>query len=275
MHVFVFLLFILGVKAETVSVYEMVKGKAFTMLKLDDGRVAYLPLFKSQDDLTGKKLSVTFKKGNEISKYSVVGERRVLSLDYEKPLRGYEPTVLLDYAEARKVMGSFNRKWLETAQCYDRAHVWVYDEYKKYNTKLMKAFLFFSDSYIERYKFEWWFHAAPVTYVRMNGESTPRVLDPRFAKDPLQFKKWTDIFMKNDAECRTISNYTEYSEHPGEDDCFLLETTMHYWQPKELEQNLAKNKFVDWEVTWAFKEGFGITLPFNYGDDDHLVFNSR
>lgn len=174
----------------------------------------------------------------------------------------YTPTVYSNYNYATDVLNRMRRQWSGSSQCYDRSHVWAYEE-AYYGRFLQKAFLFFSDSYISRYSFPWWFHTAPYALVRMGNENAERIMDPGFSQYPLKFKLWTDLFMKNKVECKLIQKYSQYSRRPGEDDCYLIKTSIYFWQPKDLEafenSGVEKKKFIDWEIRHAYKYGFGLT----------------
>jgi hypothetical protein len=100
--------------------------------------------------------------------------------------------------------------------------------------------------------------------VKLNGETVERVMDPGFNRYPLKFKLWTDLFMKNKAECKLVEKYSDYSTHPGEDDCYMMKTSIYFWQPKDLEaqerSGVVKTKFIEWEIKHAYKNAFNINL---------------
>lgn len=178
----------------------------------------------------------------------------------------FKPTVVKSYAVATNLLLTFNPNAIEGAQCYDRAHVWAYEASKKQKTELGKAWLFFADHYIKEYKFKWWFHVAPMATVMMKGEIAERIMDREFAKFPMQFKIWTDKFMVNKVECKEIRSYSEYSKHPGENDCYMLKSTPYFWQPKDLEEaeksGKEKQDYIPWEVAYAFRYGFGQLISY-------------
>lgn len=174
----------------------------------------------------------------------------------------FAPTVIANYSEAQKIMNTFNKTYLKGSECYDRAHIWSYETFQIFDTQSEKAFLFFADHYITNFRFKWWFHVAPVVKVNMKGNIEERVMDVRFSKNPLKMKLWTNIFMKNGVECKTVPLYTDYSQHPNEDDCYIIKSSMFYWQPKDLEEfarsGYEKTEFVPWEVRHAYKNAFGV-----------------
>lgn len=175
-----------------------------------------------------------------------------------------EPTILPSYKATQKILDGFNRGYIDGSQCYDRAHIWSYEAWEKDHILFQKMFLFFADHYIEKYRFGWWFHVAPIAKLTMKGELTERVMDPRFSKYPLKVELWTNIFMKNKAPCKEVPLYTDYSEHPLEEDCYLIKSSTYFWQPRDLEEfarsGYEKTEFVDWEVRHAYEHAFNKKL---------------
>jgi hypothetical protein len=234
------------------------------LLKFSDGRVGFLDE-ASSEDLAGKIVDVELDENHRVRTLRVLGTAPAASpmkLLLESPDFDYRPTVFASYADTQRQLDTFSRNYLPDSQCYDRSHVWVYSQNYYFGHKLMKAFLFFSDDYIRRYNHRWWFHTAPYAVLRMNNQLTERVLDAGFSRYPLQWKIWTDLFMKNKVNCKVISKYSEYSTRPGEDDCYLIKAHMYFWQPKDLEafelSGIQKTKFIDWEIRHSLREAFGI-----------------
>lgn len=173
----------------------------------------------------------------------------------------YLPTVLTSSSEVRKIFNSFRRDWSSSGQCYNRAHVWSYEAKNQFKHDSMKVFTFYTRKYIRKYNFEWWFHVAPFTYLKEGDMITEKVLDPRFAREPLSVKPWTDIFMRNKAICPVISKYSDYENHQEKEWCYLYKASMYYVQPLDLDNlertGTTKTKFLNWEVKRAYRNGFG------------------
>jgi hypothetical protein len=174
------------------------------------------------------------------------------------------PSVLggLDFA---RTYHRSSRRWLEgETQCFNRAHVWSYDWWKKNNFLSMKMFIFFTRKYIRQYNFEWWFHVAPYLHVNVEGRIRERMMDIRYTRGPVTVKQWSDIFMRNKADCLVITKYSEYANFPETGDCYLYRTPMFYYQPVDMEMEEAwgtqKTHWVDWEVREAFREAFGVRI---------------
>ncbi len=240
------------------------------IIKLIDGRVGFLDQ-EECPDVNPENLQRSIIDA-QLSEKSVLSGIRILeklndapgiSIEKSKQERLYIPTIYSSYDYATDVLAGMKRNWVNTSQCYDRSHVWAYEEaYAGRN--LQKAFLFFSDAYISRNDFPWWFHTAPYALVKLKGETVERIMDPAFTSYPLKFKLWTDMFMNNKVECKLVQKYSDYSTHPGEDDCYMMKTSIYFWQPKDLEAHdksgVQKSKFIDWEIKHAYKNAFGITL---------------
>lgn len=229
-------------------------------IKLSDGRVAFT---RDQSFYPGQVLDLELNYEHEIISAVPAYLAPVPvppSLTFTAG-NNFTPTVLKNYTVATNLLLTFNPNAIEGAQCYDRAHVWAYEASRKQKVELGKAWLFFADHYIKEYKFKWWFHVAPLATVMMKGEIAERIMDREFAKFPMQFKIWTDKFMENKKECKIIVRYSDYSRHPGEDDCYMLKSTPFFWQPKDLEEmeksGREKHDYIPWEIAYAFRHGFG------------------
>lgn len=238
------------------------------IVKFMDGRVGF---WDEENDPTLKPSSLRRSIIDaDLSETHILTSVRIIapldeapSFSQEKilPAPSYTPTIYSSYNFATDVLSGMRRSWTENSQCYDRSHIWAYEEAYA-GRHLQKAFLFFSDAYIGRYDFPWWFHTAPYALVRLRGEVVERVMDPAFSRYPLKMKLWTDLFMRNKAECKLIDKYSGYAQHPGEDDCYLIKTSRYFWQPKDLDaferSGVLKTRFIDWEVRHAYQNGFGI-----------------
>ena len=237
------------------------------MIKFTNGAVGFLSSTDARD-LEGEWVDIEFGANREITTLKSIPTpaeaiipTEFKSLFGEELPQEFRPTVYASYQDATNALTSFRKDSLRDAQCYDKAHVWAYEENYYHQSRLMKVFLFFSDSYIERYNNPWWFHVAPLGLVKMGSNVNERVMDGGFAQFPLKMKLWTDIFMKNKASCKVMERYSDYSRHPGEDDCYIYKASMYFWQPKDIEAleagQSAKTQFINWEIRHAYKHGFG------------------
>lgn len=175
----------------------------------------------------------------------------------------YRPSILSNLDEARSFFYDARQNHKES-QCYNRAHTWTYDWRVKRNLYSSKVWLFFTKRYIRRYKFEWWFHVAPMVHVIIGNEVKERMMDIKYARGPIKLKTWTDIFIRDGADCPVIEKYSDQADHPESGYCFLMKSSMYYYQPVDLEQleltGIEKNVWHEPEVKQAFLDALEIQI---------------
>ncbi len=192
---------------------------------------------------------------------SVMSEKNLLFEENEIP---YMPSILKNMDVARSFFYDARTTHKEESQCFNRAHVWAYEWRTKKNLYSSKAWLFFTRKFIRKYKFEWWFHVAPMVHVISDGQVKERVMDIKYARGPLKLKQWTDIFMRDNADCPIVEKYSDHANYPESGSCFLMKSSMYYYQPVDIEQKeilgFDKSKWQESEVRQAFLEAFDIKL---------------
>lgn len=151
-------------------------------------------------------------------------------LEFDSDKLQYTPTVFSSLESLKAAFLTMRRDSQRRSQCYERAYVWGYDLWETQEINSMKLFLFFTNKYIREYRYKWWYHVSPMSYV---GEQE-YVLDRLFTKRPLIPKTWTNIFMKNNALCKSVESYFEYSKDDPNEYCFLIRSTMFYLGPTAL-----------------------------------------
>jgi hypothetical protein len=176
----------------------------------------------------------------------------------------YIPTTIADLKVAQQYHRE-GRRNPKDSQCFNRAMIWSYEWWRNHSLRSMKILVFFTRNYIRRYNFEWWFHIAPYVHVKdEEGKVTEKVMDLKYTSGPRSFRQWTDIFMRNDAECPVITKYSEYADYPYTGECYLMRTNMYTYQPADLQMNEAwgytKAGFNSNEVKAAYLEAFDINL---------------
>lgn len=246
------------------------KGTEPHLILLTDGHVAFLP--KDQKDVA--------EILNEIEESRREGNLVVVELDKDlnlrsftayprktevkgprtfEPWRTYEPSVITSRS-AWKVFRKMRRNHQRDSQCYNRAHVWSFEEHQRSSLNSMKLFLFFTSKYIRTYRYYWWFHVAPMVLVGGHTQSNWRILDRTFTRSPLRTKSWTNIFMRNNAACKIVPKYSDYREHQQDQWCYLIPVSMYFWQPRDIERRdrtgFEKTSFLEWEVDYAYWEAF-------------------
>lgn len=192
---------------------------------------------------------------------SVMSQKNLLTEENEAP---YMPSILKNMDVARGFFYDARTTHKEESQCFNRAHVWAYEWRTKKNLYSSKAWLFFTRKFIRKYKFEWWFHVAPMVHVISDGQVKERVMDIKYARGPLKLKQWTDIFMRDNADCPVVEKYSDHANFPESGSCFLMKSSMYYYQPVDIEQKeilgFDKTKWQESEVRQAFLEAFDIKL---------------
>ncbi len=264
------LLFSLAASAERLTtrishIEEGKNSKDMHLILFENGRVGFLPADEKSNLLVIKDsfqrsewLEIELDRKNKFVSGSVVAApKRIEHLDDPIPEQGnYFPSNLGSFDEANTVFLRMNRRHQSASQCYNRAHVWAFEEFQKSQLRSMKLFMFFTRSYIRRYNYKWWFHVTPLTYV----SGTPMTLDRTFMRRPVPIKTWTDDFIYSKRNCPMINKYSQYRNNQEMEHCYLHPASMYYWQPRDLDNNertgFEKKQFIRSEVNWAYQEAF-------------------
>lgn len=233
-------------------------------IKFENGRVGF---FKSSDKSSVVSLEASRRqgewldieldgKGNFLAASVVAAPKNFEEAPLEKSRASYDPTNLSSIEEATTIFRRMNRRTDWSSQCYNRAHVWTYEEFKRTGLRSMKLFMFFTRSYIRKYRYKWWFHVTPMTYV--NGVAM--TLDREFMKGPAAVKTWTDKFIYSKRNCPVVSKYSDYRNNQETEHCYLHPASMYFWQPRDLEKyettGFEKTQYIPSEVNWAYREAF-------------------
>ncbi|HXH75270.1 MAG TPA: protein-glutamine glutaminase family protein [Bacteriovoracaceae bacterium] len=172
----------------------------------------------------------------------------------------YDPSVLPDQTLATTIFEEFRGNTRRRSQCFNRAHIWTYEEYNKRGTKLLKNFLFFTNRYIRNYNYKWWFHVAPMAIVNDNGVQKEMILDWEFAEAPEEINLWVTHFVTSGNACPTVQKYSDYSNNQEAQDCYFIKTSMYFWAPQDIEAfektGVERTEFIDWEIKQAYKQAF-------------------
>jgi hypothetical protein len=171
----------------------------------------------------------------------------------------YYKTVLPNIRDVEDLFQNGRRDYLEDSQCYQRAHIWAY-EWRNMNIYSSKTWIFFTRRYIRKYNFEWWFHVAPSVHVSTDEGIKERVLDLKYASAPLKLKSWSDIFIRDGSDCPVVEKYTDQADYPESSSCFVMKSSMYYYQPFELEleeiNGIEKNTWIREEVKQSYLQAF-------------------
>lgn len=245
---------------------------ADSLIRFENGRVAFL---SSHEKLLSDQLQESAERGDVVEvriddnqsllSVQTVEEHseqlKTFSLAEETVPVTYEATIVSGLAEATKIFNRLNKNWVRSSECTNRAHVWAHEEFTAHNLKSMKAFVFFTNSYIIRNRFKWWFHVAPMLKVREGGKIQHRVLDAMFNHGPVTVKEWINNFVFSKRDCKLDGKFHEYDRSADQtQDCYYFETPMYYWTPTDINneelQNVHKREFFQGEVRAAYSEAF-------------------
>lgn len=249
----------------TTRIHEMDEGigNEDTLVFLTSGHVALLTkrqksFLPELREIQAREalIHVTLNEERVIESYKLAREVKSVSipkLSSEQEI--YEPTVVENMEVARTYFNEARFKDKES-QCFNRAHTWVYEWFIKNTLYSNKTWLFFTRKYIRKYKFEWWFHVSPSIKVLEQGMPREKIMDIKYTRGPTTLKSWTNIFMKNDADCPMVSTYSDYANYPETGWCYTMRTSMFYYQPFDIESKetwgTIKSNWIDEDVKQAF-----------------------
>jgi hypothetical protein len=247
----------LMVKTSTGEVFWVAANDSALVEKLK-GRSAYERVFKAEVGLNGflSDLKVTSKKAL-YSEFDNLGSENKES---------FYPTVHTSEAYMRDAFNSLDNRTHEDSQCYNRAHPWAYDLWRTRGINSMKIFLFFTDKYIREFRHKWWFHVAPMTYLATPQGAVEYVLDRSYSERPLFTRVWTNTFIKNEAECRSVNNYFDYFKDSPTEYCYLIRSTMYYRGTVALrrrDEGVSRNRWSLREMREARQQAFIYANDYN------------
>lgn len=215
------------------------------LVKLFSGRVAFID---SKDKALLKQIEKSLQQKDwlelTLGKHSALEEITIVSRANERVISNFASTSnfqdpyipsVVSLTKATSIFNKMRQDYNQKGQCFNRAHIWTYEEYMRSKLNLNKLFLFFTSRYIRTYRFGWWFHVSPMAYVGGTKNLNMRVLDRRYTTGPRMSKTWTDIFIKSKKACKIVSNYSQYRDNQRSEDCFLIPSSMYYLVPSDLD----------------------------------------
>lgn len=237
------------------------------LIKLENGRVVFvekedtdlLNTFRASrkhDDL----LEIELAEDNSLVSAESINENKTEEETEPTVRASFEPTVIEGYNNALSLFRRMRRDYQNASQCYNRAHIWQYEENKKTGVSSQKTFLFFTNRYIRNYRYKWWFHVSPMLLVRENGKIYERIIDRRYTSGPRYVKTWTNIFVATHRTCPVAVKYTDYSRNQESQDCYLMKVSQYFWQPRDIvtrdNSGRVKTNWIQSEVDYAYWEAF-------------------
>ena len=235
------------------------------LVKFEKGRVAFLnniiPDLEEQElieaQLDERSTLVSFKK---LSPPSLKSMESMNLISYETTRPVFETSVVPNKEEAWNIFNRFNHNYKRVSECSDRAHVWAFDELKRTGTKSMKAFIFFTNSYINSARMKWWFHVAPMYRVQVGNSAEDYVMDYMYHDRPLKVKEWTDSYVFSKQNCKVTTKFSEYDANSLSESCYMIFESMYYRLPSEIhdqeKRGLFKTSSSPFEIRTSYQTAF-------------------
>lgn len=252
------------------TVHSIDYGKADQdhLVRFDNGRVSFLKPIKNKlltlielNTSTQRILKVRVDDKNQISDVIVTSDISQIEQEMMLNPEPFKPAVVKTLNEALKIHNKMRRDFTKNGECFNRAHIWTYEEYNRSKMNLSKIFMFFTTRYIRKYKFHWWFHVTPMVYV--GSLKSPRTLDRRYTTGPRQTKTWSNTFVKSKRTCKIVSKFDDYYLNQQKEDCYHIYSSMYYVIPRDLEKRdltgIEKSEFIEKDIRRGYRNGFGKT----------------
>lgn len=274
MKTFLCLLFLCPlVFAESVTstIYEIDVGNKneMALLKLDSGRVVFVSpkqvkILKSLKEQWKNKIliEVEVNEQNQLVRTQISKEQwRPVVEDYVNfDSINYEPTIVPNMEEAQKVFSRMRRSYQNESQCFNRAHIWTFEAFKKTGLYSKKIFLFFTNRYIRNYRYHWWFHVSPMITVATEQGVFDKVIDRRYTRGPLSIKAWTDVFVYSHRNCPVAEKYSEYRRNQSIEHCYIMPRSMYFYHPSDMSRQertgSIRTEFGAGRISEAYREAF-------------------
>lgn len=249
---------------DTIHSIDLGKKGEEHILKFENGRAIFiqeqdLALNKGVDGLIGQYVAVETDEKNSLIYMETLPKEESSKQDSAliKAQKTMTPTVIPNWNQALNIWRGMNRSYKANTECTDRAHVWAYEEWKKHNLYSKKSFLFFTNTYIRNYRFNWWFHVAPYALIREYGKDVEHIFDRKYASMPRHLKEWTDIFIRSRKTC-DVTTYRHYrNNRNGPEHCFVVKSDMYYRLPLHVrnleDRGVVKSQFSSGEVNFSYR----------------------
>lgn len=267
--IFLFIAYSSFAQVITSTVVDISHDDDVTRIYLENGSI-----LKANQTLSGIEIGHTYKFHYKPDRFITLASPVIhlprfnelpmnIPFNYPDLFQTYFPTIIPNMSRAAELFNELEHK-NNNSECYNRAHVWTYSWRIKHHIYSSKAWIFFTRKYIRKYDFQWWFHVAPLLHIASEDSVVEKIADKKYAKKILSMKEWSDIFMRNDAECPIIDLYSEYANYPETGWCYIMKTSMYYYQPIDLEtyerDGKARTTWNQFEVIQAYKDALEIDI---------------
>lgn len=234
------------------------------IVRFEKGRVGFVSddLLEEMKNNSGAEVQVELDRKSEIRQMTVLKAPAPAYDVYLKNSLLQEPpafeTTVITKAQMNEIFRTLNPNFKRLSECSDRAHVWAYDEFKRSGVKSQKVFAFFTASYINRVRFKWWFHVAPM----FNVEGQNMVADVMYKDRPVSVKEWTNMMVFSKRDCKMTTKFSEYDVNPQTEDCYMMIDSMYYRLPGDLSaqetSGTYRSEWNDSEVNGARSRAFNV-----------------
>lgn len=242
------------------SVHSFSEGKQDEehLLHLNSGRVVFVDQSYTSEDFTpGEAVEIEINTKNQLEAATLLDSRQQnFSGEFtDKRSMQDKATVLPNLSRAITIFNGMNRSYKNKSECTDRAHIWAYEEWRKHGLVSQKMFMFFTNTYIRKYNYHWWFHATP--YVLVGSGNTEYMMDRRYTSGPRLRKTWSDIFIRSKRSC-PITTYSHYRRNKnGVEHCFHVKSNMYNRLPYHVrmqeDYGRVQTRFSNSEVNFSYR----------------------
>lgn len=244
------------VLVDTVHSFSEGKKDQEHLLHLNNGRVVFIDQSYTASDFTpGDKVEIEVNNKNRLEAATLLeGTPQNFTAEiFEKEITQDKATVLPSVARAQTIFNGMNRSYKNQSECTDRAHIWAYEEWRKHGLVSQKMFMFFTNTYIRRYNYHWWFHATPYVLVG----STEYMMDRRYTGGPRLRKTWSDIFIRSKRAC-PVTTYAHYRRNKnGVEHCFHVKSNMYNRLPYHVrmqeDYGRVQTRFNTSEINFSYR----------------------
>lgn len=237
---------------------ERIENSSEYLVKFENGRVAFVQRVGSL--ARGHLIEGRLDKQSNLREYKTLEtEPTPTPRSLEPETAEYVPSVLTPQQLA-DFWNNLKTDYKRKSECSDRAYVWAFEGWKKHGYQFEMAYAFFTASYINRHRFKWWFHVAPLVTVNMGDRTEKMVIDYLFHDRPITIKEWTDLMVFTKRDCKVTDRFSEYDVNPQTEDCYFMSSSMYYRIPAQLvdleNKNIQKLEFNASEVRMSYRLGF-------------------
>ncbi len=268
---YVFVLFSFPALSETLTdkIHSVVKSSPDShIVRFQNGRVGFVrsDLLRVIKTSVGSEVQVRLDSRSVIRQMTILKAPREIYDIYLKQILDvdpppFEPT-MISSAKVKEIFSSLNPNFRRLSECSDRTHVWAFDEFKKSGIKSQKAFVLFTASYINRVRFKWWFHVAPMFAVETSGGIQKMITDVMYKDRPVSLKEWTSMMVFSERDCKMTRKFSEYDVNPQTEDCYMMFGSMYDRLPSDLSAQetvgIFRSEWNETEVSGARARAFNV-----------------